>query len=453
MFKRVMSIILALLLVLSSAPKTSFVYAEEDEEQEDTRSNYEKCMEDKDTEACKAISSDISSNIRDLEDKIAAAEKDQNEKYRLADEYAKKAEGLQDEIDKLKIEIEELKERIVQLEIQIAENEAKVEALNTRVKNRMVESQKTMHFNGYLEFILGSKSFTDMLQRIYGIQAINSKDKQDREEFLSIIEQLNKDREELEISKAQLDESYEEIVEKQAELIIMQEYYETKAAEIQEELDELTKQRDEVYESFNDLRDIWKELGISISNTGFVAPVHNSWITSTVWNYSPDFLNGKWHLGVDYAAARGTAIHAPAGGIIIRADDSCVTENSLSNRCGAWIAGGGNQVYLVAEVDERIYGFIFFHMSSVAVSKGDIVLQDETIGYVGSTGSSSGPHCHIEMYYLGKGTISDALQESYNATFSVGRGAEAYDNRCYYNDHSYRQGAPCILNPEWYLPN
>lgn len=448
MFKKVILILLVIFFVLPVSNKTVFVYGEEDEPQEKT--NYEKCMEDKDTDACKALSSNISSNLKDLQEKIANAEKDQNEAYKLADEYSSKAESLQDEIDDLKIKIEELKANIEALQIQIEENEAKVEALNTRVKNRMVEAQKTMHFNGYLEFILGSRSFTDMLQRIYGVEAINSKDKLDREEFLSIIEQLNKDRQELELAKQELDVSYEEVVSKQAELIVMQEFYERKAAEIQISLDELTAERDKVYESFVELREV---AGLdSISNFGFVAPVHNSWITSRVWNYSPDFLNGKWHLGVDYAAAKGTPIHAPAGGIIIRADGSCVTQNSLSNRCGEWIAGGGNQVYLVTEVDGRIYGFIFFHMSSVAVEKGDLVFQDDTIGYVGSTGSSSGPHCHIEMYYLGKGTLADALSESYNSTFSVGRGETAYYNRCEYSDGSYRQGAPCILNPEMYLP-
>ena len=46
----------------------------------------------------------------------------------------------------------------------------------------------------------------------------------------------------------------------------------------------------------------------------------------------------------------------------------------------------------------------------------------------------------------------NSLSIGWNATFSVGRGRTAYNNRCYYDDGSYRQGSPCILNPEWYLP-
>ena len=73
--------------------------------------------------------------------------------------------------------------------------------------------------------------------------------------------------------------------------------------------------------------------------------------------------------------------------------------------------------------------------------------QDDVIGIVGSSGSSTGPHCHIEMYYLGNGDLFDFLDMGWNATFSVGRGATAYGNRC-----EIGNAPPCILNPEYYLP-
>ena len=330
--------------------------------------------------------------------------------------------------------------------MQIAENEAKVEALNTRVKNRMVETQKTMHFNGYLEFILGSKSFTDMLSRVYGVEAIVSKDKADRESLLSVIEQLNKDKAELDASKKELDEKYEEIVAKQAELIAMQEFYEEEALRISEELDAMTEARDNIYNTFDDLREALKATGVTVSD-GFVPAVHNSWISASVWNYDNDFLGGAWHLGVDYAASRGREIHAPAGGVVIRADDSCSDPGYLGSSCGAWISGGGSQVYMMCEVDGSIYGFIFLHLNQVYVSYGDYLLQDDVIGLVGSSGSSTGPHCHIEMYYLGDGELLDYLSMGWNATFSVGRGRTAYNNRC-----ENGTPAPCILNPEYYLP-
>lgn len=452
MIRKLLSLFLIFSLLASGVSGTSFVYAdEEDDEDTDERSDYDRCVIDKDRAACEAITSDTRSNLKELEEQIAAAESDRDVARALAIEYASKAESMQEDIDKLSAQIETLKARIAELEVQIEENEKKVDELNSRVKNRMVESQKTMHFNPYLEFILGSKSFSDMLARVYGVEAIVSKDQDDRDKLLTIIEQLSKDKAELDASKKELDDSYDEIVARQAELLLMQEFYEAEETRINEELDEMTAQRDNIYESFEELQQALRQSGITV-NSGFLPAVHGSWISATVWNYSADFQDGKWHLGVDYAASRGTQIHAPAGGVVIRADDSCYDPGYLGSACGNWISGGGNQVYLMCEVDGRVYGFIFFHLNQVYVSYGDIVLQDDVIGLVGSSGSSTGPHCHIEMYYLGSGDLMDYLAMGWNATFSVGRGRTAYNNRCYYDDGSYRQSPPCILNPEWYLP-
>lgn len=453
MLKKLLQIILIVFMVLPLSGKASFIYADEedydyeDEEvYEEEKSDYEKCVYDGDKEACRAIAKNAQNSLKEIENQIANAENDREAAIALANEYAGKAESLQGDIDRLKVQIDELKARIEELTIQIEENEAKVEALNTRVKNRMIETQKTMHFNGYLEFILGSKSFTDMLRRVYGVEAIVSKDKSDRETLLSVIEQLNKDKAELDKSKKELDASYEEIVAKQAELIAMQEFYEEEAVRIEEELDAMTAERDNIYNTFDDLRDALRSMGVTVSD-GFVAAVHNSWISASVWNYDNNFLSGAWHLGVDYAATRGTQIHAPADGVIIRADGSCSDPGYLGSSCGAWISGGGSQVYMMCEVGGSIYGFIFFHLNAVYVSYGDFVLQDDVIGLVGSSGSSTGPHCHIEMYYLGDGELLDYLSMGWNATFSVGRGYTAYSNRC-----EIGTPAPCILNPEYYLP-
>ena len=452
MYKKLITLLLVTFMVLPVFAKTTFIFAEDEDEEEETSGCYIN-GDYFDEDECVSIYENARQRVKELEAEIESAKENQTKQLELAQEYASKAESMQAEIDDLSTQIEELKTRIDVLIEKISENEIKVEDINTRVKNRMVESQKTMHFNGYLEFILGSKSFTDMLSRIYGVQAIVSKDENDRETLIEIITQLNKDKAELDESKKKLDESYQEIVAKQEEFKVMEEFYEEEAARIQIELDEMTEERDSKYESYKELAEALKEAGIS-TNDGFVAAVHNSWISSTVWNYSDDFLDGQWHLGVDYAASRYTEIHAPAAGVIIRADDGCNDHfgGSLSDSCGAWIAGGGNQVYMMCEVDGAIYGFIFFHMNSVNVSYGDFVMQDEVIGLVGSSGKSTGPHCHIEMYLLGYGELSDYLAMNWNATFSVGRAATAYSNRCEYNDGSYRQSPPCILNPELYLP-
>ena len=457
MIKKILSLLIVFCLVLPIFGKTSFIYAEDDEiedeeiseveqdEEETEKSDREKCIEDNDKEACRAIKNSRNEDLSELDEKIKAAQDDEQKARELAEEFARKAINSEEEIEALKQEIEELEARIEELQVQITENEIKVEELNGRVKDRMIAYQKTMHFNGYLEFVLGSKSFTDMLRRIYGVEAVSSKDKADREEFVEVLTKLNADKKELDEDKQKLDESYDDLVIKQAEYLEMKEFYYSEVERIEAELEAITEERNKI-EHFDDDPEIKEALTkIGIINDGFVAAVHGSYITSGVWHYTDGFLDNTWHTGVDYAASQGTSLHAPAGGIIIRADDSC-TPSRDSYSCGAWISGGGNQIYLLCEVDGVVYGFMFFHLSRVDVSRGDIVDQDEVIGAVGDTGHSYGAHCHIEMYKLGRGSLQDIAAIGWDSTFGLGRHETLYDNRCSVTS------APCICDPSEYLP-
>lgn len=451
MFKKLLTILLAFFIVLLNFSKTDFIYAEDGEEEYAEEEETEEYSEESvcnsnssyyNAHACIVYASGKYSNsISAVQSEIDLANEDLEKAEALATQYKKEADSLEADIEALKTSIDELTARITELEEQIAKNEALVDELNSRVKNRMAESQKTMHFNGYLDFVLGSKSFTDLLRRIYGVNAILSKDKSDREMYIDVITQLTNDKLELEESKAKLDEDYDALVEKQAQFLVKRQFYLDQMEAVEEKLAELQSQIDEIQESYEDLV---ADTGL-INSLGFTAPIHNSHITAEPWYYDNNFLGGKTHLGVDYPAGYGTEIHAPASGVVLRADDSC-GYGSLFNYCGAWIAGGGNQVYLMVSVNGSIYAFMFFHLSKVNVKRGDIVLADEVIGEVGSSGQSTGPHCHIEMYYLGDGTLNEYLAKSWNATFSVGRGETAISNRC-----EIGASAPCILNPKYYL--
>ena len=87
----------------------------------------------------------------------------------------------------------------------------------------------------------------------------------------------------------------------------------------------------------------------------------------------------KLHTGVDFAAPRGTPIVAADGGQVIEASYDGGYGNSI-----LIYHGGGFATF---------YG----HMSGFAVSQGKMVKRGQVIGYVGSTGLSTGPHCHFEV--------------------------------------------------------
>ncbi|MFZ3044045.1 MAG: M23 family metallopeptidase [Minisyncoccia bacterium] len=87
--------------------------------------------------------------------------------------------------------------------------------------------------------------------------------------------------------------------------------------------------------------------------------------------------------GVDFGAARGTPIHAAADGIVI-----------VARGGGGWNGGYGNYVVITHGNGSQT---LYSHMKSVIASSGQSVLSGQIIGYVGSTGLSTGPHLHFEV--------------------------------------------------------
>jgi len=102
----------------------------------------------------------------------------------------------------------------------------------------------------------------------------------------------------------------------------------------------------------------------------------------------------KMHRGTDFAAPRGTPIMASGDGIIIRAK---------------WCGGGGNCIKIK---HNSTYSTVYAHMSKFAagMKKGVRVKQGQIIGYVGSTGKSTGPHLHYEVIKNGKKINSQTLK-------------------------------------------
>ena len=102
----------------------------------------------------------------------------------------------------------------------------------------------------------------------------------------------------------------------------------------------------------------------------------------------------KMHRGTDFAAPKGTPIMASGNGIIKKA---------------GWCGGGGNCVKIK---HNSTYETVYAHMSKFArgIKKGVRVKQGQTIGYVGSTGKSTGPHLHYEVIINGKKVNSQKLK-------------------------------------------
>ncbi len=104
---------------------------------------------------------------------------------------------------------------------------------------------------------------------------------------------------------------------------------------------------------------------------------------------------GTHHSGIDIAGGgiSGAAAVSSLSGTVIHVSSGCTHNYGKSSSCGC---GGGYGNYVIVQHSNG-FATVYAHLSSVAVSKGQSVYQGQTVGYVGSTGFSTGPHLHYEV--------------------------------------------------------
>ena len=141
--------------------------------------------------------------------------------------------------------------------------------------------------------------------------------------------------------------------------------------------------------------DYFDENGKSMRKTLMKTPINGARLSSSYGKRKHPILGfTKMHTGTDFAASTGTPIMASGDGLIIRAK---------------WCGGGGNCVKIK---HNSVYQTVYAHMSKFGrgIKKGVRVKQGQIIGYVGSTGLSTGPHLHYEVIENGKKINSQKLK-------------------------------------------
>lgn len=140
--------------------------------------------------------------------------------------------------------------------------------------------------------------------------------------------------------------------------------------------------------SYDQVDELVKNKEELLSHTPAIQPVSNKDLSRIASGFGsridPVYKTVKFHYGLDFAAPQGTPIYATADGTV-------TTAGSTGN-------GYGNHVII-----NHGYGYetLFGHMVRVKVNNGQSVKRGEVIGWVGSTGKSTGPHCHYEVHKYG----------------------------------------------------
>ena len=256
----------------------------------------------------------------------------------------------------------------------------------------------------YIAFLLNAASLSDLLSRLNDVTDILSRDQNLRAEYVAARERAEaaaaayEAAQEAQRSKraellgqeallaAQLEDAGRLIAQLEADIDRYTEFYEAVEEEkarvealIDEKAEALRRQQEE-----EERRKNQPSAATGAPTSGYyVWPSYTAYITSPFGPRThPIYGVLKPHTGVDIGAAYGTAVTAAAAGTV-----SAAVPDYGSAGYGTYAA-----IYH-SNGTTTLYG----HMSSLAVSAGDTVAQGQTIGYVGSTGASTGPHLHFEI--------------------------------------------------------
>ena len=342
---------------------------------------------------------ELQDKLSSLEDEKAAVKERIAELTKQASDVEATRAALQSEIDLTKEEIATVEAYIERLQDQIDVKTTELAAAEEALEQKEEEfalTVRTTYEQGdtsYLEVLLNSTSFADLLSRMEIITAIMDDNKKIVAEYTAAKEDIEQKKQELEDTQASQKEYQEnlgykvdELAASEAEQAALAESIQAYKAESEAEYDRIASEMQDVSNQIAALSAQAAANGsVPMGDGTLIWPTPSCTTNSSAygWRIHPIYGTRKFHAGEDIPAGYGAEILAAASGTVITA---------------GWVSGYGN--YTVIDHGGGMmtaYG----HQSSIAVSVGQTVTQGQVIGYVGSTGNSTGPHLHFEVYING----------------------------------------------------
>ena len=308
-------------------------------------------------------------------------------------------EALQQEIDLTKQEIATVEQYIERLQQQIDVKTTELEAAEKALaekEEQFAQTVRTTYEQGdvsYLEVVLNASSFSDLLTRMEIVSAIMEDNQKTVDEYTAAKEDIEQKRDDLQDTQDEqkdyqenLSYKVDDLAASEAQQAALQESLEAYKAESEAEYDRIESEMQDVSNQIAELsRQAAANGSVPMGDGTLIWPTPSCTTTNSAYGYRvhPIYGTVKFHAGEDIPAGYGAEILAAASGTVVTA---------------GWVSGYGN--YTVIDHGGGMmtaYG----HQSSFAVSVGDVVTQGQVIGYVGSTGNSTGPHLHFEVYVNG----------------------------------------------------
>ena len=400
---------------------------------------------------------DLEKRQAELESQQEADKEKLEQQNAAVEEQQGEIDKINEQIEAVSTEIRSCYQNIIAIEKDISSKQTEIDKANKKIDTNMDvlrQRLKAIYIAGdvsSLEVILGAKDFSDFLDKLQLVQYVSNHDEELINKIQKQLDSISQEKADLEADKKDLEKEKKTLETKQDELnTILEENKETLES-LKTEVDEtqmsLSLSEEELAGLSADIQEYYRkqrealaaqqaaaeaaaeaarqaaaaqqatenqqsgsenesgeENGAETSDPvvdsgasqqidaggGWVWPTPGAYTLSSLFNESRSY---EQHGGIDIAASMGTAIYAANSGTVVSSNNTC---NHVSSG-GNWCSCGGGYGNFVWIMHDNGYETIYGHMTTTAVSTGDRVSAGQLIGYVGSSGWSTGPHLHFEL--------------------------------------------------------
>lgn len=333
----------------------------------------------------------INQKMKNTQEKIKTLKlKENQEKSKLVRNQRKKEEN-QANLNASKRQYSDMDTKLRSMEAEYNRSIAEFNNVDTQMKNRIRQVYKTQR-RGMFELILSAKDLNSLLDIIYFERIIIKNDYKRMMALKTKSAKIAKMKKDIEAQKAYLAQTIRDINSQQVSI-------QRAIAENQSMINKLKtdrkayerSERELARQSANLQSMISKSYGhstVRVSSSGFMKPIAGRITSPFGWRTHPIFKSRTFHSGVDIGGPNMGSIRASNAGKVIYS---------------GWYGGYGKVVIIDhGTVNGHPTTTLYAHMSVTKVSSGQTVSKGQVIGLEGTTGYSTGPHCHFEVRINGK---------------------------------------------------
>lgn len=398
--RRLFCLLCSLVLVLTAGVSSAFV------------------AEAKSRSELESEKSKIQSRINSTQSKLNSLSKQKKDTQEYINTLQEKISLLQDKISNLESDKSALQSEIDATQAKIEKTAADIEETQRQIDQKQKEFDATyaeycqrlraMYISGSastLEVLLTCSDLSSLLTRSEMIKSVSQQDSATLDSLMKKMEeieaqkqkleekrnQLNADKKSLETDKAALQKNINDISSTKADL-------DSEAAECNAQMRKLSKQSSEYQEAIEtdqkQLQQVQNDISAAIAaagshGSGSISGSHGSGNgrlryptdSRSISAGYPNYSSGRYHGGIDFPVSTGSNVYAAASGTVILVKD--LNYNSYGR-------------YLIIDHGDGL-STLYAHNSQILVNVGDKVSAGQVVAKSGSTGNSTGPHCHFEV--------------------------------------------------------